>query len=412
MPQQDKDDLQGRSYEAKNNEGVVNIAKYKNTEQKTNSENSAFAQVMSQMNIADRAAFDVQYDKYWNQASDNAQLLSVLICEIDYFDNYKEHYGQQGSAFMLLVIGLALKNTCEKFGCYLAHYRGDEFAILIKGGTVEAATEIAELLRLAVEESRTEHKHSKVSDVVTLSIGLSSVFPTSMKMLMQNSVAELTSAKNSGRNQVSGHVDTKNIDSGLVKQETDVITKESVEKQISNESLLKEHEQSDFERMLSELEIYNRLDFNSYFVCAWQESKRDKDLLSMVICELDFFDEYTHHYSQQVSEDILLIIASTLQGLCEDLSCFVAHLEGAKFVVLIKDGNATKALKIAEALHKSIQELEMEHPTSPVNNHLTMSLGLSSIFPGEDNSMKSLMKKVDSALTDAKSSGYDQISVS
>ncbi|WP_413698481.1 diguanylate cyclase domain-containing protein [Psychromonas sp. KJ10-10] len=66
--------------------------------------------------------------------------MSVLICEIDYFDNYKEHYGQQGSAFMLLVIGLALKNTCEKFGCYLAHYRGDEFAILIKGGTVDACT--------------------------------------------------------------------------------------------------------------------------------------------------------------------------------------------------------------------------------------------------------------------------------
>jgi diguanylate cyclase (GGDEF)-like protein len=412
MPQHDPKGLSKRQFANKNNEGVVDIAKYKNTEEKTNSESSAFAQVMSQMNIADRAAFDVQYDKYWQQASDNGELLSILICEIDYFDNYKEHYGQQGSAFMLLVIGLALKNTCEKFGCYLAHYRGDEFAIIIKGGTVDAAQEVAELLRVAVEESRTEHKHSKVSDVVTLSIGLSSVFPTSMNVLMQKSVEELNTAKNAGRNQVSGGVDLKNLDSGLITQDNDKITKESIERKIKNETLLKEHEQSDFERMLSELEIYNRLDFNSYFVCAWQESKRDKDLLSMIICELDFFDEYRQHYSKQVSEDILLIIASTMQNLCEELSCFVAHLEGSKFVVLIKDGNATRALKIAESLHSSIKELEMEHPTSPVSHNMTMSMGLSSIFPSEDNSMKSLMKKVDSALSDAKSSGYDQISVS
>ncbi|WP_413702336.1 diguanylate cyclase domain-containing protein [Psychromonas sp. KJ10-10] len=274
------------------------------------------------------------------------------------------------------------------------------------------AQEIAELLRSAVEQSRTEHKYSKVSDVVTLSIGLSSVFPTSMKVLMQNSVAELSSAQKAGRNRISGGADLKNLESGLVAQDDSIINEETIAREIDNEALLKNHEQSDFERMLSELEIYNRLDFNSYFVCAWKESKRDKDLLSMVICELDFFDEYTRHYSQQISEDILLIIASTLQNKCEELSCFVAHLEGSKFVVLIKDGNATKALKIAEALHQSIHDLEMEHPTSPVSDNITMSLGLSSIFPDEDNSMKSLMKKVDSALSDAKSSGYDQISVS
>ncbi|WP_413698480.1 hypothetical protein ACLKMH_12520 [Psychromonas sp. KJ10-10] len=54
MPQHDQKGMPGREYEAKNNEGVVDIAKYKNTEDKTPSESSAFEQVMSQMNIADR----------------------------------------------------------------------------------------------------------------------------------------------------------------------------------------------------------------------------------------------------------------------------------------------------------------------------------------------------------------------
>jgi PleD family two-component response regulator len=76
------------------------------------------------------------------------------------------------------------------------------------------------------------------------------------------------------------------------------------------------------------------------------------------------------------------------------LKCFVARLEGAKFVVLIKDGNATKVLKAGEILLASIQKLEMEHPTSPVSNNIIMSLGLSSIFPSDENSMKSLITKV------------------
>jgi len=399
MAQTNQTENHGSDYDSVTSKAVVDIAKYQSAEDKVSSESSAFEQVMSQMNIADRHAFDVQYEKYWQQASDDGELLSVLICEIDFFKAYNDHYGHQGSAFMLLVIGLALKNTCEKFGCYLAHYRGDEFAILVKGGDVEAAQKIAECLRLAVEDSRTEHKHSKVSNFVTLSIGISSVYPTSMKVLMQKSATALYSAKKAGYNQVSGSVELKNEESGLASSALEL-------------EEIKEPEQSDFDRLMSEMQIYDRRDFNSYFVKAWQESSRDEELLSMVICELDFFSEYAQHYGQQTSEDILLIVACTLKSKCEEFGCFVARLEGEKFVALIKGGNATKGLKVAEALRASVQELAMEHAYSPVKNSLTMSLGLSNILPSDENSMKSLMTKVDSALSDAKSSGYDQISVS
>lgn len=387
------------AYDLVNNEAVVDIANYQNPEEKVSSESSAFEQVMSQMNIADRHAFDVQYEKYWQQASEEGELLSVLICEIDFFKDYNDHYGHQGSAFMLLVIGLALKNTCEKFGCYLACYCGDEFAILIKGGDVEAAHEIAESLRVAVEKSRTEHKHSQVSDVVTLSIGISSVYPTSMKVLMKKSVIALQCAKKSGRNQVSGSAELKNKENGLASSAIEL-------EKISAPEL------SDFDRLMTEMQIPDRRDFNTYFVNAWQEASRDEELLSMVICELDFFDEYAKLHGQQTSEDILLIAACTLKSKSEELECFVARLEAQKFVALVKGGNATKGLKVAEGLRSSIQELAMDHASSPVSDYLTMSLGLSSVFPSDENSMKALMFKADAALSDEKSSGYDQVSVS
>ena len=417
MAQSNQIDNPSGNYESGNNETVIDIVKYQQSEEKVSSEILAFEQVMSQMNIADRRAFDVQYEKYWQQASDNGELLSVLICEIDFFKAFNDHYGYQGSAFMLLVISLALKNTCEKFGCYLAQYNGGDFAILIKGGDVETANEIAESLRLAVEVSRTEHKFSKVSDVVTLSIGISSIYPTSMKVLMQKSRDALYSAKKAGRNQVCGTVEFKNEENGLasstpeIKDSTPEIEDNAPEIK-DNAPEIKEPEQSDFEHLMSEMKIHDRRDFNSYFVKAWQEAARGKELLSMVITELDFFDEYTKQYGQKNSEDLFLLVACTLKSKCEEFGCFIARLEGQKFVVLVKNGNVTKGLRVAEALRTSVQELAMEHVCSPVKNRLTMSLGLSSIFPSDESTMKSLMLKVDAALEDAKSSGYDQIKVS
>lgn len=383
--------------------GVVDIKKYQQVEEQPSSEVAAFEQVMLQMNIADRHSFDAKYAQFWKEATENQELLSVLICEIDFFKAYHDNYGNQASSFMLLVIALALKTTCEEYGCFLARYKGDEFGILIKGGNVETAREIAEKVRFAVEKSRTEHKYSNVSNIVTLSIGISSIYPTSMQEVMKQADTALCAAKISGRNQVSGHADLRNSESVAIKnneKEKDVALEEVIEQQ-----------EGEFNRMMEEMGIYDRRDFNSYFVNVWQESSRDAELLSMFVCELDFFNEYIANYGKQTADDILLIVACTLKAKCDEFGCFFSHLDGARFSAIIHAGNATKGLKIAEAMKIALRELQLEHATSPLKNTLTMSIGLSNIFPSELNTMKILMSKVDSALSDAKNNGYDQIGV-
>ena len=205
MAQSNQSDLIDNSFndeqsQNKTNKGVVHLSKHQ--EEKQTSESSAFEQVMMQMNIADRKSFDKKYTQLWNEASEKNEMLSLMICEIDFFKAYHDNYGHQGASFMLLVIALALKTTCEEHDCYLGRYKGDEFGILLKGGDIDSVNEIAEKLRLAVEKSRTEHKFSSVSNIVTLSIGLSSFYPTSMQVVMNQASAALGSAKTNGRNQV------------------------------------------------------------------------------------------------------------------------------------------------------------------------------------------------------------------
>jgi|GEM_PF-5997309 len=178
-------------------DGVADIGQYQK------SEISTFERVMAQINIAGHSDFEKQLTQYWRDVTGENELLSVLICEIDFYDEYVDNYGVQGASFMLLVVALALKNICEQHGFFLARYKQGGFAILIKGGDEHSVLAISERLCKAVEASRTEHKYSQSSNIVTLRVGISATYPESMATLKSKADKALQNAKILGRNQVS-----------------------------------------------------------------------------------------------------------------------------------------------------------------------------------------------------------------
>jgi len=380
---------------------IVDIAKYKQAE---DAEKSAFDQVMSQMNIVDRSAFDKKYTQLWQEASNENALLSVFLCEIDFFKAYNDNYGQQGASFMLLVVGLALKNICEKYGCFLAHYQKEEFGILLKGADETKVLEIAEGLRQAVAASRTEHKFSSVSSIVTLSIGVSSLYPTSMKVMMRKVDGALQQAKISGRNQICGDFPYKTENSA---SEATVATEEKKEAENISDNI----EESHFKQFLLDMEVADRTAFNKDIGKLWQECCDEEELLSMIICGFDCFQPFIEHYGQQAREDALLIIACCLQQACEKYGGFIYHLEGGTFIVLLKGGNATQALRIAEQMHQFVAEAHTEHNASEVSDIITVSIGLSSTLPSHLNSIAMLKDESKSAFNKAINAGRNQTSV-
>jgi len=386
------------------NQDVVHIATYKQSDDELSAEEAAFAQVMSQMNIADRSSFDQQYAKLWKETSDENELLSVFMCEIDFFKAYHDNYGQQGASFMLLVVGLALKNTCEQYGCFLAHYQKAEFGILMKGGDESKALEVADILCQAVEKSRSEHKFSSVSRFVTLSIGVSSIYPNSMQVLMRKVNGALHEAQILGRNQVCADVPQGN--QGRVAKDV-VAPKQQTQQKV----VVEEVEESHFAQFMLDMEIGGRKAFDNNSVRLWQESREEQELLSMLICEVDFFQSYRDNCGISASEDILLITACALQQTCEKFGGFVYHFGGDKFIVLLKGGNATNALRVAEFIHTFIEESSTENAYSDVSDFLTVSVGLASQFPSGRNSIKGLLNEANDALFEAINAGRNQTCV-
>lgn len=176
----------------------------RNVEDKASAmDDSQIDQVLEQVNIASNVEFESKLSEYWHEAANDEQLLSVLMCEVDFYDEYVLSNGLQGAYFMMMVVALALKNICEKHDCFLAHRHQEKFAVLIKGGDHKQIFNISEGLREAVENSKTEHQDSRISRFVTLSVGVSITAPQTKNSSMNSVGYALQNAKIAGRNQIS-----------------------------------------------------------------------------------------------------------------------------------------------------------------------------------------------------------------
>lgn len=196
-------------------QGVVIVARditlHKQTEEKLSTEASDFEIKMLHdplTGIANRRAFDMQFEKLWQEACAEQELLSIVMCDVDFFKSYNDNYGHQKGDLVLQGVAQALENTCDKLGCFVSRYGGEEFVVLIKGGNATKALKAAEALREAIAETKVEHLYSSVNTVVTMSMGLSSILPSelnAMPMLLAEADSAMYNAKKSGRDQISVH---------------------------------------------------------------------------------------------------------------------------------------------------------------------------------------------------------------
>jgi diguanylate cyclase (GGDEF)-like protein len=126
-------------------------------------------------NIANRRSFDERFEKEWAQAIRDNSELSILMIDVDYFKEYNDFYGHVAGDDALITIAKTIVNKLARPSDFTARYGGEEFVCLLPNTDSEGAAIISEQMRLAVQGRKIQHKQSKVSDVVTISIGCLSI---------------------------------------------------------------------------------------------------------------------------------------------------------------------------------------------------------------------------------------------
>ena len=128
--------------------------------------------------------------------------VSLLVIDIDHFKLVNDTFGHlQGDDVLRMVADIMRVQT--RPSDFLARYAGDEFVVLLPGTGIEHAMEIAERLRVAVEQARCANRDGGDEPVsVTLSIGVATS-PThgeSLDALFAAADGALYASKRRGRN--------------------------------------------------------------------------------------------------------------------------------------------------------------------------------------------------------------------
>ncbi|WP_410771060.1 GGDEF domain-containing protein [Fontibacillus sp. BL9] len=97
--------------------------------------------------------------------------LSLLILDVDSFKAYNDHYGHLGGDQVLKTIAKTISAEVKPFFGFAARYGGEEFAILLSGLDARGTYDVAEGIRLAVENLQIPHAGSSATREVTVSIG-------------------------------------------------------------------------------------------------------------------------------------------------------------------------------------------------------------------------------------------------
>ena len=182
-----------------------------------NRELQRLSSVDSLTGIANRRQFDDTLLREWRRALRKKLSIALLVCDVDFFKHYNDHFGHQGGDECLRRIATSLSEQVKRPTDLVARYGGEEFAIVLPDTDAEGARRVAEAMRSAIEAMQLAHAPSSGMPWVTISLGLAAAVPeagnASPQRLLEAADAALYEAKRAGRKPLRGRPEFRSCSS-------------------------------------------------------------------------------------------------------------------------------------------------------------------------------------------------------
>ena len=150
--------------------------------------------------IANRRAFDEEIQRYWAIPTSELapEQLKLLLIDVDFFKRYNDRAGHSAGDECLRQLARSLQQTFGRQHQLVARLGGEEFAVLIQGGSL---AQHAQRALDAVAAMALAHPDSPLSDYVSISLGaLERSVEANPIELLQAADVLLYQAKQQGRN--------------------------------------------------------------------------------------------------------------------------------------------------------------------------------------------------------------------
>ncbi len=150
-------------------------------------------------------------------------------------------------------------------------------------------------------------------------------------------------------------------------------------------------------------ETYNRRKFDEIVLQEHTQVQSGKRPFSVIMFDIDFFKRVNDRFSHSVGDQVLQHLCRVVRGLTRHADLLI-RWGGEEFLILLPSTLLDEAVPMAERIR-----IEVEQEAFPVAGQITISLGVAQ-FRSEE-SVDSLLKRVDAALYRAKQKGRNRVVV-
>jgi diguanylate cyclase (GGDEF)-like protein len=154
--------------------------------------------------------------------------------------------------------------------------------------------------------------------------------------------------------------------------------------------------------------IYNRRFLEENMSQTIKSLSRSGGVLSVMMCDVDFFKNYNDTYGHSMGDTCLKIIASTLVNSISRAEDFVARYGGEEFAIILPNTDASGAMILADKLLENIRACQIPHSNSSIANHVTISIGVTTGNVVHSQNGTHYIKKADKALYMSKTNGRNR----
>ena len=152
--------------------------------------------------------------------------------------------------------------------------------------------------------------------------------------------------------------------------------------------------------------LYNRRYFDRHLALMFTKAQQQSRQMAVMMLDIDFFKMVNDAHGHEAGDDILVEFAKRIQKNIRgvDLPC---RYGGEEFVVLMPDTSQRSASNIAERVRDAVESMPFL-TSSGVSISITVSAGVA-LNASDIDEPKTLLKKADIALYQAKDSGRNRV---
>lgn len=155
--------------------------------------------------------------------------------------------------------------------------------------------------------------------------------------------------------------------------------------------------------------IFNRRYFDEIMKKEFYRFKRSNLTLSLIMLDIDFFKKYNDSYGHLAGDECLRQVAKAIKSVVMRATDTVARYGGEEFSIILPDTSKEDAIKIAENIRNTIENLNLPHISSNISKYVTASLGVATLYRLEAQTPEEIVKTADDALYLAKTEGRNRV---